>query len=501
MAEVPRNTDQEAVTAFLARPESYGLGAGETVERIDTHGAFVFLAGERVYKIKRAVRYPYMDFSILELRRRSCDREVTLNRRTAPDLYLGVVPITRGADGALSLGGGGEAVEYAVEMRRFDQANLFDSMARAGRLDDDQLAGLARAVADFHATAEITRAAEYGGRAGLAWVIEENYQEHRDFPDLFPPEEAAGLDAAAHHALAAVAELLERRRAEGFVRHCHGDLHLRNICLWHGAPTLFDAIEFNDDLALIDTLYDLAFLMMDFEHRDMRAAANQVFNRYLGQSSDYGGIAAMPLFMSARAGVRAKTGAVQAATMGDAAAAAKIRAEARAYFDLAGSGKTTLARHLAPAFGAAPGALHVRSDVIRKRLFSREETEPLGAEAYTPEVTEQVYDEMAREARKGLAGGYAVVVDAVFSREAERAAIEAVAGEAGVPFSGLWLEAPPETMEQRIVRRQRDASDATPEVLRHQLDYDLGRISWHRLDAAGDILQSVERATGLILSS
>jgi len=510
------SADQEAVADFLARPESHGLNAGETIERIDTHGALVFLAGQRVYKVKRAVRYPYMDFSTLELRRAACAREVSLNSRTAPTLYLGVIAITKRKDGQLQLGGSGAAVEYAVEMRRFAADRLFDRMARSGALGDDHLDGLADAIAAFHAAAKVSRAPAYGGRDGMAWVIEENYQEHQLYPSLFPPEAAADIDARAHAALGDVANLLEQRRRDGYVRHCHGDLHLRNICLLDGTPTLFDAIEFNDSLAIIDTLYDFAFLLMDFEHRDMRPAGNRVFNRYLAGSGDISGIKALPLFMSARAGVRAKTGALQAEALNDQAAAEAARIEAPAYLDLAGAllirqqpslvavgglsgtGKTTLARHLAPLCGHAPGALHLRSDVIRKRLFDWPEDKALGADGYTAQANKRVYNEMARQARAGLAAGYAVVMDAVFAKQKERAAVEKLAAETGAPFAGLWLEAPRETLAHRIVKRHHDASDATPEVLNRQLGYDLGQISWRRLDCAGEAQQIAAHAARLM---
>ncbi len=510
-AEV-ESADQAAVAEFLARPESHGLAHGETVERIDTHGAMVFLAGDRVYKMKRAVRFPYMDFSTLELRHRACEREVTLNRRTAPELYLGVVTVTRGDDGALQFGGNGQKIEYAVEMQRFEQASLFDRMAQSSELSDSHLDQLAGAIAEFHAAAEISHDAAFGGRGGMAWVIEENYQEHQLFPGLFPPEAAAALDRSGHSALSALTDLLDARRQDGYVRHCHGDLHLRNICLLDGKPALFDAIEFNDALAVIDTLYDLAFLLMDFEHRNMRPAANRVFNRYLGESGDFTGLAALPLFMSARAGVRAKTGAVQAEALEDQTAADGARSEARAYLGLAasllaiekphliavgglsGSGKTTLARRLAPTIGHAPGALHIRSDAIRKHLFDWHETTPLGPDGYTPEANRRVYAELARQAKAGLAGGYAVVVDAVFAKQSERAEIEKLASEEAVPFTGLWLEAPAECMRKRITGRHNDASDATPVILRQQLEYDLGEMAWQRLDSSGDAGETALRA-------
>ncbi|HSR71889.1 MAG TPA: phosphotransferase, partial [Kiloniellales bacterium] len=242
--------DQSEILAFLARPAAYGLASGP-VERIDTHGASVFLAGERAYKLKRAVRFPYMDYSTLEKRRVACETEIALNRRTAPDLYLGVEPLAREADGALRIGGDGDVVEWLVVMRRFDQDGLFDRLAESGRLSADLVSRLADRIAAFHQAAEPLSAdsAPGGGSAGLRAVIEENFAELAERPDLFPPEECQALERDARAALSRHADLLDRRLAEGYVRRCHGDLHLRNICLYDGEPTIFDAIEFNDAIA------------------------------------------------------------------------------------------------------------------------------------------------------------------------------------------------------------------------------------------------------------
>ena len=367
--------DQSAVSAFLANPATHGQ-ACTRVERIDTHGAMVFLAGERAYKVKRAVRFPYMDFSTLDLRRRACEREVELNRRTAPELYIGSVPITRAAGGALALDGTGEAVEWAVVMRRFAQEALGDRLAQAGRLTPELAAALADEVAVFHEGAEplFGAAAAGGGAAGLGAVIDENLDELRARPEIFAATELAALTAASRAALEQAAALLDARLAAGLVRRCHGDLHLRNVCVVDGRPRLFDCIEFNDAIACIDVLYDLAFLLMDLEHRGLRPLANLVLNRYVQRRDDVAGLAALPLFLSTRAAVRAKVSVSIADSQADPAAARRLHDEATAYFraacaylqpvdpilvaigGLSGTGKTCLARDLAPGLGASPGA-------------------------------------------------------------------------------------------------------------------------------------------------
>jgi len=297
--------------------------------------------------------------------------------------------------------------------------------------------------------------------------------------------------------LEAVGGLLDQRRAEGKVRRCHGDLHLRNICLLDGKSTLFDCLEFSDALASIDVLYDLAFLLMDLEHRGLTEFANVVFNRYLDLTNEDDGLPALPLFLSLRAAIRAH---VTATAMDRATQVEKKRqmaCEACSYLELAarllrprpsrliaigglsGSGKSTLAAALAPAIGARV----LRSDVIRKRLFGVAPETPLPASAYAPEVSRRGYGALRRKARAALAAGYSVIIDAVSLKPEERRSFAAVAEAASVPFSGLWLAAPELTMAARLRARRHDASDASPEVLAQQLQQDAGPIDWIIIDA------------------
>ncbi|HEX9790943.1 MAG TPA: AAA family ATPase [Kiloniellales bacterium] len=505
---------QSAVAAFLADPATYGL-AGVRVERIDTHGAMVFLAGERAYKIKRAVRFPYMDFSTLELRRRACQREIELNRRTAPELYIGAVPITRAAGGGLALDGTGEAVEWVVVMHRFAQEALGDRLAQAGRLTAELAGALADEVAVFHDRAEPLQgaAAAGGGAAGLWAVIDENMDELRGRPDIFAAAEVAAMADSARAAWDQLKDLLDARLAAGLVRRCHGDLHLRNVCVLDGRPRLFDCIEFNDAIACIDVLYDLAFLLMDLDHRDLRPLANLVLNRYLQRREEIAGLAALPLFLSTRATVRAKVSVSIADTTTDPAAAQRLQDEAAGYFraacaylqpadpilvavgGLSGTGKTCLARALAPGFGASPGAVHLRSDILRKTLHGVDALIRLPQAAYSPAQTAAVYAGLTARAQAALTAGRAVIADAVYATPAERDAIEAVARELSVPFIGIWLEAPAEQIIGRVAGRQGDASDATPTVVEKQLAYDIGPLTWQKLDAspAPDTVASAAR--------
>ena len=492
--------DQAAIFALLADPATHGIC--EPVRRIDTHGAAVFLAGPYAYKVKRAVAFPFMDFSTPARRKAACEREVTLNGAHAPGLYLDVVAITRGPDG-LALGGRGEPVDYAVRMRRFDEDATLDKVAQGG-LPDALCARLATTVAEAHARAQVR--ADFPSATHLARIARQNADDFRADPALFPPAEAAALDAATQEALQRGADLLSARARAGYVRRCHGDLHLRNIVLLEGEPTLFDAIEFNDDLATCDLLYDFAFLLMDLWERGLHRPANIVLNRYLwtlDEDAHYEGLSLLPLFLSLRAAIRAK---VEAAGLGhlradeQTAARARIQRQFQAARDflapspvrlvavggLSGTGKSTLSAALAPHLGRAPGAVVLRSDVTRKALAGVAETERLPADAYQPGSSEAVYAVIRRRAGLALAAGHCAILDAVHARAPEREAARDVAEQAGAAFTGLWLEAPLADLVERVDARRNDASDATAAIVRTQAGYETGPMDWHRLDSSGD---------------
>lgn len=499
---------QEEAIAFLGDPRTHD---GRAVERIDTHAALVFLAGDRALKLKRAVRYPYLDYSTVEKRHAACVAELAINRRTAPTLYRGVVAIRRGGDGRLRLDGddganeaAGEAVDWLVSMARFPDGALFDRMAERQALTPALMRRLAERIAAFHR--EAAPRPEGGGVEAMRAVADGNLADLRAAPDLFPAATVERLAERTGEALDRLAPPLEERRRAGFVRHGHGDLHLRNIVLLDGEPTLFDAIEFDEALAVADVFYDLAFLLMDLDHRGLRPMGNAVLNRYLEETGDYGGLAALPLFLSLRAAVRAK---VSASALRLGGKREGLEEEARRYLDhalaalepvparlvavggLSGSGKTRLAVGIAPGLGPAPGAVVLRSDVLRKRLCGAADTDRLPAEGYAPAVTERVYGELYRRAAAVLAAGHAVVADAVSARPDERRRIEAVAAAAGVRFDGIWMEAPLAERVERVANRRSDASDATAEVVERQESYDLGTIGWTRLDSgrvASDVL-------------
>lgn len=497
---MPSSDDrQQAVTAFLGDPATWG---GAAVERHETHGAIVFLAGDRACKMKRAVRFPYMDYSTLKRREEACRRELELNRRTAPQLYLSVEPVVRLASGALQLGGAGEAIEWVVMMRRFPQEGLLDVVATRGQMTRELVVDLADEVARFHAGAErVDPAAPWGRSTSVIEMLRENLAALEDAPDLFPPPEAAALREATRGAFERVAPLLDARRAAGKVRRCHGDLHLGNVCLVDGVPTLFDAIEFNESFAWVDVLYDVAFLLMDLEHRDLRAMSNAFFNRYVVAADEIAGLACLPLFLSARAMVRAKV----AVSTAQAVPARRdvLRAEARAYFDaalrylapqtptlvavggLSGTGKSTLAARMAPLLDPAPGAVHLRSDVLRKRQFGVAETDRLPQSAYTADASRRVFETMFEMAEAALSAGHSVVADAVFGDRWQREGLADIAARTGARWRPIWLEAETEMLVSRVAARVGDASDATPAVVRLQAANLTAPENWPHLSSGG----------------
>ncbi|MBL8705191.1 MAG: AAA family ATPase [Rhodospirillales bacterium] len=526
--------DQRATIALLLDPATHG-GASQGVtatRRIDTHGAVVVLAGERVFKLKRAVKFPFLDYSTVERRRAACAAELQINRRTAPDLYLAVRPIVADGDGRLTLGAPGteprlDAVDWVLEMRRFADDALFDQRARDGLLDTDTVLKLADAIAEFHAAAELRP--EHGGLLAMRRIVD-GVVDGLVASGLVDGDRLDRFAGAIRKALDGNAALLDRRRDQGFVRHGHGDLHLGNVCLWQGEPTLFDAIEFDDRIACGDVLYDLAFLLMDLQHRGLPGLANAAFNRYLMRAmADAGaaggdallpvdGLAALPLFLATRAAIRAQVGLAAARRQADAARAQAKIAEAGAYLDLAlacldpprprllavgglsGTGKSTLALGLAPMIGPVPGALVLRSDALRKTLAGGGLFDRLPPAAYDRAMTARVFDGLAEGARRALAAGHAAIADAVYLAPAQRLKIEAVAKAAGAPFAGLWLEAPAGQLEARVSARRGDVSDAGADIVRMQLAQDPGPMAWHRIDAGGtpaEVLARSRAALGL----
>ena len=459
---------------------------------IETACARVFLAGEVAWKVKRNADLGYVDFRTVERRKWALDRELAFNRAAAPDIYRRVRAITRQPGGGLAWDGAGEAAEYALEMRRFDDRAVLSNDPSV--IDGEMADTLGRTIARLHAAAPLR---PQGGYSALDFTVASNARLFAELADSFDPGRIKELVARSAAELARRRPLLEARRDMGFARRCHGDLHLANILIEDGRPVLFDCIEFNDLLSDLDVQYDLAFLLMDLDFRGRRDAGVRVLSAYLDEAarsfapSLWAGIAALPLMLSVRAGVRAHVtahgGEVETARAYLEAAIAHLSPPApvlAAVGGFSGTGKSTFARAVAPGLGAAPGAVVLRTDEVRKRLAGAGHVDRLSRDIYTPEFYDRVYDTALQNARDLLKAGHAVVLDATFTEPRMRERAEQLAADLGVTFRGAWLEAPVAVLEARVAARTGDASDATLEVLHGQIErYGADQVAWPKVDA------------------
>jgi uncharacterized protein len=456
----------------------------------ETHISAVFIGSDTVWKLKKAVRMPFLDFSEVDARAHFLRRELELNQPAAPGIYRDVVAVSRGPDGSLELGGE-NAIDWVLRMAPVPQGDFLDVIASSGVLTPRLLDDLGDCVAAYHARLASIRCQDSAG--ALLRITEGNVRSAL----------AAGLpcaDVQAWHqkmasAIDACRDWLAERSEAGFIRRCHGDLHLGNLCLWEGKPVAFDALEFDEALATIDIGYDLAFLLMDLDRKVGRPAANRVMNRYAVRAGNVA-LAGLPLFLSQRAMIRAH---VLKAMNQDGEA---YLAAAQTYLEpappiviaiggLQGTGKSTLARALAPELGPAPGALIVRSDEIRKRLHDAEPEDRLGPHAYTEAANIKTNRAVIECGRLGAASGHAVIVDATFLDLAVRDELTATIRHTGVPFLGIWLHAPLSVLEARVGSRKGDASDATVAVLHAAAEVDPGAGNWLPVNAT-DGTQALE---------
>jgi uncharacterized protein len=463
---------------------------------IETHISLVFVGADTVWKLKKAAQLPFLDFTRVEHRRRFTERELALNAPAALGLYRDMLPVVRQQDGTLALSSlptDAPAVDWVLRMALVPAGDFLDAIAADDGLTQTLQDALADAVADYHqALPPVANVRPPMRQIALGNV---------------PSALGAGLPETGVHAwrdtvlaaLDALDPLLARRAGAGLVRRAHGDLHLGNLCLWQGKPVPFDALEFDETLGTIDLAYDLAFLLMDLDQQVDRAAANRVLNRYVARTGDVALVRTLPAFMSIRAMVRAHV----EARSGHAAAwqpylqgaldyLRPVPAMVVAVGGLPGTGKSTLARALAPELGRAPGALVLRSDEIRKRQHGAAPEQRLPQSAYSDAASEAVFAAIADGARIA-AGGHCVVADATFIDPAHRRAIEDAARSTGAGFAGFWLEAPLPELERRILARRGDASDATVTVLHATASGAPGAGTWHPVDS-----RNVDAALALV---
>jgi aminoglycoside phosphotransferase family enzyme/predicted kinase len=480
--------EQREIAAFLREVSGR--------EPIETHISAVYIGNETVWKLKKAVRLAFLDFSEIDDRHRFLLRELEVNRAAAPELYRDVVPVIRLPDGRLAFGGGtppgsdlvagSDVVDWVLRMAPVPAEDFVDAIAARQGLTPALLDALADTVSAYHHALPPVPGVD--SPAAMRAVAEGNVIAAHNAG--LPDDRVRAWLAAITARIAEIAAWLASRAGNRFVRRAHGDLHLGNLCLWRGRPVPFDAIEFDEAMATIDLGYDLAFLLMDLDHRVARGAANRVLNRYVARTGDAALTRGLPVFLSMRAMIRAQV----EASRGNRDVAAAYLDRTFAYLapsppmvvaigGLPGTGKSTLARALAPMLGAAPGALVVRSDEIRKRQHGVAPEQHLPESAYTPAASDTVFAELAALVGVVAEGGHAVIADAMFLRPEQRASVAQAATSAGVPFLGLWLTAPTDLLQARLTGRTGDASDATVAVLQLAAGNDRGGGDWLTIDA------------------
>lgn len=482
--------DQTRLVAALR--EAFGAEAGgRGVRLIETHISYVLLAGEHAYKVKKAVSLGFVDCSTLALRRHYCMEELRLNRRLAPAVYRGVVAITGSVERPM-LGGEGPAIEYAVKMREFPQESLLCHELERGELTAQEIDALAAIVAAFHGRVAVAKPADgYGSPDDVLAYARENF-EHLERLRSDPAERAvlSALRDWTAREFAARRGTIEARRADGFVRECHGDLHLGNIARVEGRIVVFDGIDFNAHLRWIDVASEIAFTAMDLEDRGRPDLAHRFVDAYLSITGDYAGLALLSFYVVYRALVRAKVAALRAHQVATPVARAPIDREYAGYVALArrhaaaghpgvvvthglsGSGKTTRSQ----AFLEQVGAVRVRTDIERKRLRGLAAAErsrsDVGDGLYAAEATRATYARVCDLARTVVASGRIAILDGTFLRRWQRDLARSLAAELGVPFAILAFAASPETLRRRIIGRSlagSDASEANLAVLAHQV--------------------------------
>jgi len=484
-------TEQAEPAAFLQR-----LARKPPIE---TPISAVFVGRFTAWKLKKAVRMPFADFTRLADRERLLRRELELNRPQAPGIYRDVAAIVRTKHNTLAITPepeGREVLDWVLRMAPVAPEQFCDHPAAIAQLTPARLDALADLIAAMHAA--LPPVEGWDSHARLRAVIAENALCARQTG--FPEADVADWEAKAGAALEARRDWLAARARSGFVRRTHGDLHLANLLLWQGTPTPFDALEFDEAMATIDLGYDLAFLLMDLDLRVGRPDANRVLNRYLARTGDVGLVVGLPLFLALRAMIRAHV-----LRRGG-------RAEATAYFEAAfrhlepvapppvlaigglpGTGKTTVARALAPGLGPAPGAVVLRSDEIRKRQHGVLPEQRLPPEAYDEAANRAVMAAIFAAIEDLAPTGHAVIADATFIDPSHRAAAEQAALAGGRAFRGFWLHAKLPALEARVAARRFDASDATVDVLHRAAAADTGAITWTKIDAA-----NADKATAAI---
>jgi hypothetical protein len=510
------HNDFADVVSFLKQPAAFDEST-INVDVMQTHGSLVFLGKNHVFKIKRPVKFSYMDFSTLAKRKANCEREYELNKAIAPELYLGVFAITRESDGRLMIDGAGAPIEWAVKIKRFPEQDILYNIARDHELSDQLALKLGERIANYHH--ELVPLSAQDGVQYNRDVIDQIEQFFfSSASDIEPPL----IRDSINHLKTAFLEVesdFKNRAQSGFIRRCHGDLHLKNIVLIKGVPTPFDALEFDERLATIDVVYDLSFLLMDLASLGLKQKANLVLHRYFLKAWSLVGVEGvriLPFCLGLRAAIRAMvTCQIEPA---DEVCRQQKMVEATKYLTLvskvlnktppvliaigglSGTGKSTLAQRLASQVKGPLGAVLLRSDLERKEMLGVSEFKHLKTDHYTPEMGDRVYERLFEKASNILSAGQSVILDAVFLSADKRWKARNIAEKQQIPFCGFYLDAPLPVLLARVTARQNDASDADAQVVQKQyaqreqmmtLDY----CEWSFLDASGSKQETLDLAT------
>ncbi|MEY3287840.1 MAG: hypothetical protein RLZZ419_82 [Pseudomonadota bacterium] len=455
---------------------------------VETHISWVLLTGQYAYKIKKPVNFGFLDFSTLEKRRFFCHEEIRLNRRLAPDLYLDVVPITGNPDQP-TMEGAGEVIEYAVKMLQFPAGLTLSELADSGQLTLDEIDQVTHIVANFHDVIEkADTASGYGQSEDIKHWFVENFDHIRPLlVDEKHQQQLYDIESWGHDEWHNKAGLMQSRREQGYIRECHGDLHLSNMTLINGKVMLFDCIEFNPMLRWIDIISEIAFLVIDLLHVGYECYAYRLLNHYLQHSGDYQGLALLRYYLVYRALVCAKVSLLRNIQQLNAPVGKQPCLKYTEFANLAerfthvnpvvlmithgysGSGKSTYAGQLAEK----TGALQIRSDIERKRLFGYQAQAHTGSDIdnglYTQEAGHKTYRQLAGCAKNVIKAGFSAIVDAAFLKAEQRDLFKNLAAECGARFIIVDFQASTEELCRRIKQRQHDASEATIDVLLHQL--------------------------------
>jgi uncharacterized protein len=479
--------EQDPLPALIQRmlvPEFYPHPVTMPIKLMQTHASYVLLTGDFAYKLKKPVNFGFLDYSNVAKRQHFCQEEIRLNQRGAKELYLAVVAISKQGD-RYQFGNDGEIVDYAVKMVQFPQANLLSNMFESGGIQMGDVEEMGRVIADFHAQSQTNKyISNFGTIERIKESIDDNYRQTEKYIGRAQTQQQfTETKAYTDRFLSEHGELFLGRIIEGFIRECHGDLHLRNICRWQGKTLLFDCIEFNEPFRFVDTMYDVAFAVMDLEARGRKDLANRFLNTYAEQTGDWTGLQVLPMYLSRQAYVRAKVTSFllddpQVASV-DRTAAAQTAGE---YYHqaweytrdrqgkmivlagLSGSGKSTLGKRIAGELGG----VHLRSDAVRKHLGGIPLSSKGDANLYTPAMTDRTYGRLLELGGKLAAQGWTVILDAKYDRRLLRAAVVDLAGDRGLPLQIIHCTAPVDVLRDRLIQRTGDIADATVDLLASQ---------------------------------